>query len=102
MSEVQGKKIIKRERRQDRNKKCVGAGGKYGGGGKGKGEREQKRRGEITLKPLISCGQTLSLCQGETQSEGQGPTVPLQPAMSLRSSYHLEPGLLNLFSLGPK
>lgn len=38
----------------------------------------KKKREEIAFKPLISCGQTPSLCQGETQSEGQGLAVPLQ------------------------
>lgn len=41
------------------------------------GVREEKEREAITLKPLISHGQTLSLCQGETPSEGQGLPVPL-------------------------
>lgn len=70
------------------------------------GEREQKRergREAITLKPLISRGQTLSLCQGETQSEGQGLAVPSQAAAEPEvCSYHLGAGLLKLFSLGPK
>lgn len=66
-------------------------------------EEAEKKREEITLKPLISCGQTPSLCQGETQTEGQGLAVPLySPPLSSRSSYRLGPGLLNLFSLGPK
>lgn len=46
---------------------------------------EGKRREEIILKPLISRGQKASLCQGETQSEGQGLPAP---SLSLRSSYH--------------
>lgn len=54
---------------------------------KGEEMREErgskKKREEITLKPLISRGQTSSLCQGETQSEGQGLAVPLQSAAEL-------------------
>ncbi len=48
-----------------------------------RGSSKKERREEITLKPLISLGQTPSLCQGETQSEGQGLVVPLQSAAEL-------------------
>lgn len=40
--------------------------------------RAGKGDGEITLKPLISYRQSPSLCQGVSQSEGQGLGVPLQ------------------------
>lgn len=53
----------------------------YGGSGNERGSK--RRREEITLKPLISRGQTPSLCQGVTQSEGQGLAVPLQAAAEL-------------------
>lgn len=40
--------------------------------------RAGEGHGKITLKPLISHRQTTSLCQGVSQSEGQGLGVPSQ------------------------
>lgn len=76
-------------------------------------EDEYERRagegyGELTLKPLISHRQTPSLCQGVSQSEGQGLGVPLAgppppPPPSLRvGAYRRLAALLKPFSLGPK
>lgn len=60
--------------------------------------------GEITLKPLISHRQTPLLCQGVSQSEGQGLGVPLAgppPRLGV-GAYRRRAALLKPFSLGPK
>lgn len=67
-------------RKEERNKRGETTGMNM------EGRREKGGRGAegITLKPLISRRQTESLCQGVTQSEGQGLGVPSQAATEPR------------------